>query len=228
MRRLLYVPVIHDPADLGSAGAALSQRSAAVIGERLWALHQETVGRFWQVVTDFLRSFDPRQICLYQDGLAADGEVGRRVVQQAAKLGSRNYQLLLDLLNDGAELRKTEEPRLLRRERQALVSLLGKQLTAEEPEREQELWRRQRDRLLKERDRSIAEAINGTLQEGQIGVLFLGAEHDISSWLAADVAIRHVKDRQQVWAYFQALFLTGNDGRLAELASYLTSPVEVP
>ena len=78
MKRLLYIPIIHDEADLGSASAALAQRSAVLSGERRWVLHRETVGKFWERITAYLHSFDPHQLRVYQDGLAADGEMGRK------------------------------------------------------------------------------------------------------------------------------------------------------
>ena len=43
MRRLLYVPIVHDEAGLGSVGTALACKRAALSGERRWALHKETV-----------------------------------------------------------------------------------------------------------------------------------------------------------------------------------------
>lgn len=218
MRRLLYIPIIHEEADLGSARTALAQKSAALSGERRWVLHRETVGKFWETVAAYLRSFDPYQLKVYQDGLAADGETGMRIVEEAARRGSKNYQLVLGLLKGGAELRKTEEPALLLREREVLLKHLRQDLDAEQ-------YRLQRDRLMEERDKFIAKTVTATLKEGEVGVLFIGAHHNVASRLAGDISVEAVKDPGRVRAYFKELFLSHNEVRLKELVQYLTSPI---
>ena len=71
MRKLLYVPIVHSEADLGSAGTTLAQKSAALSGDRRWVMRKETVDKFWETVAAYIRSFDPHQLRVYQDGLAA-------------------------------------------------------------------------------------------------------------------------------------------------------------
>jgi len=218
MRRLLYVPIIHEEADLGSARTALAQRSAALSGERRWVLHRETVGKFWGRVAAYLRSFDPYQLRVYQDGLAADGVMGRRIVEEAARRGSKNYQLVLELLKGGAELRKTEDPALLLQEREVIVAHLQESLDADQ-------YRIQSDRLMGERDKLIAETVRATLKEGEVGVLFIGAHHNVASRLAGDISVEEVKDPGQVRTYFEELFLGHDEVRLKELVQYLTSVI---
>jgi len=218
MKRLLYVPSIHDEADLGSARTALAQRSAVLSGERRWGLHRETVGKFWERVAAYLHSFDPRQLRVYQDGLAADGETGRHIVEEAARRGSRNYQLILELLNGGAELRKTEDPALLLRQREVILGHLQQDLDVDQ-------YRTQSDRLMEERDKFIGETIRATLKEGEVGVLFIGAHHNVASRLAGDISVEVVKDPRRVRAYFEELFLGRNEVKLEELVQYLTSVI---
>jgi len=213
VRRLLYVPIIHDQADLGSAGSALARRSAALVGGQRWAIHQETVGKFWESVAAYLRSLDSRQLKIYQDGLPVGGEAAKRIVQEAAGRGSRNYQLILELVAKGAELRKTEDPALLLRERERIRH------AAQQPTLERS--------LSAERDRFIAETISVTLKEGELGVLLVGAYHDVAPFLAEDISVTMVKDRKKVQAYFEELF-QGREGRkLRELRRYLVAPVKV-
>jgi len=218
MKRLLYIPIIHEQADLGSARTALAQRSAALSGERRWVLHRETVGKFWGKVAAYLRSFDPHQLRVYQDGLAADGETGRRIVEEAARRASRNYQLVLELLNGGAELRKTEDPALLLRQREVILGHLQQDLDADQ-------YRTQSDRLMEERDKFIAETVRATLKEGEVGVLFIGAYHNVASRLTGDISVEVVKDPRRVRAYFEELFLGRNEVKLEELVQYLTSVI---
>ncbi|MBI2871847.1 MAG: hypothetical protein HYY00_01485 [Chloroflexi bacterium] len=210
MRRLLYVPIIHDEADLGSAGKALREKSAALSGEWRWTLHQETVGGFWDEVAAYLRSFAPHRLKVYQDGLAADGEMGRRIVEEAARRGSRNYRLVLDMLHRGAELRKTEDPTLLLLERESILR----------PSPDSE-----RLGLMHQRDGFIAETIGATLKEGEVGVLFIGASHDVASRLAPDISVEMVKDPEQVQVYFNELLRGREDSELEKLARYMRSPI---
>lgn len=224
MRQLLYIPIIHSSVDLGSAGAALGVQGAALAGERRWAVHQETVSKFWQSVAAYLRSLDPRCLKVYQDGLAAAGELGRRVVQEAAGRGSPNYRLVLELLDGGAELRQTEDPLLLTLERENILAGLAPGVTGQEGPAAQR-YRRQRDRLMEERDKFIAETIGATLRDGELGALFLGAYHEIASRLASDISVQMAKDPERVCLYLDELFLGHDDARLNELAHYLALPV---
>ena len=224
MRRLLYVPIIHSEADLGSAGATLAQKTRALLGERRWAIHQRTVEEFWESVGAHLLSLGSRNLAIYQDGLAADSEVGRRIVDQAAAMGSRNYQLVQELLNRGSELRKTEDPLLLWRQRASVLAVAHQGSAGERPGEAQH-GQDQNDLLLVERDSFIASTISGTLKEGELGVLFIGAYHDVASRLAADISVETVKKRETVNAYFQELMQGRDDRRFSELAQYLSSPV---
>jgi len=213
VRHLLYIPVIHDEADLGGAGPALAHRSAALAGEGRWVLHRETVRRFWESVQNYLRRFDPYTMRVYQDGLAVDGVVGRRIAEKGAGRGSRNYQLVLELLNQGAQLQATEDPALLLEEHANLVTG-GSQ--AAPPE--------QREYLLEERDAYIAQVINSTLQEGELGVLFIGAGHDVGARLAHDVGVESFKDPEKIRQYIQELLLGSDARKLKALARYVAAP----
>ncbi|MEK7848007.1 MAG: hypothetical protein AAB270_03700 [Chloroflexota bacterium] len=227
MRRLLLVPIIHSQEDMGSTGPALAERSAALVEERRWQLHGETMHRFWENVRACLSSLDPRQLRVYQDGLPTGGEPGRRIVARAAEQGSENYRLILELLNAGAHLRPTEDPALLLQEHQTVSGLMRRGAAQSGPG--SGTSPEQRDSLMESRDRSIARAIDATLGPGEVGVLFIGAYHRVESYLAKDIAVEAIKDPQQVREYFKELFLDRppEAGRLAELTRYLGSPVTV-
>jgi len=223
MRKLLYVPIIHSESDLGSLGPAIDRRSASLCGEKRWAEHKETVSRFWQGVADYLLSLDGAGLKIYQDGLAADGELGMRIVEEAASRGSKNHQLVLDLINKGAEIRKTEDASLLIREYEGISRLAGG-----EPSETISSHVRSRghsSRLTEERDRFIAKTVNETLRDGETAVLFLGAYHSLLSYLATDIVLEQVKEVEKVRAYFRELFSAHNETRLQQLAHYLASPI---
>jgi len=220
MRRLWCVPIIHDEVDLGSVGAALAQQSSALTGKRRWAIHREAMRHFWKSVRAYLRSFDMAYVKLYQDGLAAGGAMGRRVVEEAARRGSKNYQLLVELMAEGAELRQTEDPSLLVQEYERLRR--PRRVSGSEPSGEE---RPASAELLRRRDRYIAERIHATLRPDDLGVLFIGANHDVVSHLPADVAVTMVKSAEKVSAYFEELLLGRDEERLRSLAQHLGARV---
>lgn len=224
MRRLLYVPVIHDQADVGSAGPALQQQSCLLVEKRRWAKHQEAANQFWENVSAYIGGFAADGLKVYQDGLPADGEIGKRIVAEAANRGSKNYQLIQELLDRGAELCKTEDPALLIQEHQNLLALVNPREPGEADFNPEEYHTR-RDQLTEARDRFIARTIGATLAEGELGILFIGAHHRVAWYLEADISVEEVKDPETVQAYLDSLFLRRNAERLQELGQYLISPI---
>ena len=224
MRRLLYVPIIHDEADMGSAGATLARQSAAMAGGERWEMHTVVVRSFWESIASYLSSLDASLVKVYQAGMAADGETGRRVMEEAADRGSINYQLIRDMVRRGAELRNTEDPALLLQEHEGIRTAL-QQNSATQDQQTAESGQLQRDRLLEQRDAFIAANISATLREGELGVLFLGASHNVVSRLARDIRVQAIKDPELVMAYFAELLAGHDDRRLEEFAHGLAAPV---
>ena len=222
MRQLLYVPIMHGEADLGTVGPVLAQESARLLGERRWRLHQATVRRFWQQVAEYLLSRrDLRGAKVFQDGLAADGEEARRIIEEVARRGSANYRLLQSLLHHGAKFPKTEDPALLVRERETLLRALRGGFGG----RSSEAYRAEQDQLLRQRDRFIVRTIDQSLAEGDIGILFIGAHHDVLPHLACDIVVEKVKEPAKVRAYFAALLSGQNEEKLQAFVRDLTAPV---
>jgi len=221
MRKLLYVPIIHGESDLGSLGPAIDRTSASLVGHKRWAEHKQTISRFWQSVADYLLSLDAAGLKIYQDGLVADGELGMRVVEEAARRGSRNHQIILSLMEKGAEIRRTEDASLLLQEHQSLSRLASGQ----PPEMTSIDLKGQSERLAAERDRFIAKTIDESLGEGETAVLFIGAYHSVLSYLAPDIVVQQVKEVEKVRAYFRQLLSRRDEARLKQLAHYLTSPI---
>ena len=218
MRRLLYVPIIHTEGDMGSLGPALARRSASLIGEKRWTEHKETVRRFWRSIEDCLLSLEGSHLAIYQDGLAAGGELGRRVVEEASRRGSLNHRLILSLVSKGAEIRKAEDPSLLLEE----LKLAGRGGGAGGSPLE---IKARRARLLEARDRFIASTIAETLKEGETAVLFIGANHNVLPYLLEDVLVEPLKEPDKVRLYLEEL-ASGRDHRhLRHLADYLVSPI---
>ena len=78
----------------------------------------------------------------------------------------------------------TEDAQLLMEEYEMQKQRLARADKSVTPEQEKRL-----DHLLAARDSFIAERIAATLQEGEVGLLFLGALHRLDAFRAADIRL---------------------------------------
>lgn len=226
MRKLYYVPIIHTSADLGVIGGEAARRGVERLGEGVWTKHVETVSGFWHTLEDYFSAFDAAGVRIYQDGMMTDGELGERIVKEGAEKGSKNFMIILGLLKKGAVLMKTEDLGLLRKEYTLLLEISK----AARPVRKLLSYLKYRlikDRLLKKRDRYIAGMINDTLKDREIGVLFVGAYHDVRPSLAGDIQVIELKDIKKVRDY-QGKFIHPEryKDEITAFTRYLVSPVE--
>jgi hypothetical protein len=223
MKKLLFVPLIHGSADLGSVASGVDERGAAMHGEGRWEEHKRTISGFWDSIERYIDSLDVTDFQIYQDGLAADGSLGQRIVKEAARKGSRNYQLVERLMARGAKIVKTEDISTVVKE----VELIKEIAQAKSVPRrlfaglKYELAKRG---LLEERDESIAKTINDSLKRN--GILFIGAFHNVVPKLASDIVVEEVKAKEKVEEYQRSFLLRGKQGRVEELSRYLVAPVE--
>lgn len=223
---LIYVPVIHTSADLGSLAKDIGKRGTAELGEETWDQHIRTVEAFWEILFRYFDSVEVSGMKVYQDGMVAEGKVGEEIVREGTNLGSKNHQLVAKLLERGATLVKTELFQLVKEERDHIVkitqakTLIGK-ITAYIK------YKLTKNRLLKRRDNYVTRRINETLQDGETGILFLGAAHDIISKLSKNIKVTEVKEIKKVRKY-QRLLLSSrrrNKEQFEELSKYLVTPV---
>jgi len=188
-RRLIWIPVIHSHADLGSLGEAVREAHARRFGAANWEDRVRMVNGFWQRIraeVDHL-DLDYSRVRLYQDGLPNCGHEAA-IVRDLAQAGSENHKLLADLMARGARVVGTECPELLLEEYELMRGILGAlksrdghHLTASEKERSRA--------ILAKRDAYIAERIAHTLGEGETGLLFLGMLHSIGGLLPDSIHV---------------------------------------
>ena len=177
MRALIYFPIIHSPQDLGSLSkAARELRSDAQENKYLDAVKQ-----FWEIVSTTIEGLelDYSGLKLYQDGLPVCGKE-KEIVAEVAELGSENHRLLQTLNKKGAVLMGTESPELLVKERELMMQMLI-------PTELKETSLESAQVLLNQRDEYIAQRINQTLQDNEMGILFLGLMHNIEAKLPEDI-----------------------------------------
>lgn len=223
MRTLIYVPVIHSSADLGSLAGDITKRGISDLGEDFWKKHQKTVEDFWDVISNYFDSIDVSGMKIYQDGMIAEGEVGEKIVEEGRSNGSKNYELVSELLKKGAILVRTENFRLVKEECDRLRAITRSKSIF------QKLlgfmrYKLVKTRLLNQRDQFIAQRINETLSSKETGILFIGASHGVKDLIAQDIQIREVKEAEKVMEYQQLLpFYHKHKQRFEELGRYLVS-----
>lgn len=225
MRILYHVPILHNPSDLGSIAENVQRKGIALVGPEHWKKHLETIDGFWNTIQGF-EFKDAKELKIYQDGFVAEKEQTGNIVQELAEKGSRNYQVIKGLVEKGAVLMKTEDLDLVKKEVMLVKNLSGSKNIFSKTINYIK-YKLSGASILQKRDGFIAKNINETLGEGETGVLFLGAYHDIVPKLAKDIKIIPLKDEALILEYQQNYYLKTKEGRIKELEAYLTSPIKV-
>ena len=207
-------------------GIEVDRRGRAITGEERWKCHRATVSRFWDVIAEYFRGIDVEGLKIYQDGLLAGGELGMNIAEKVAASGSKNFSLVLELVERGASLMKTESEELLIKEYRRTLDLARADSLAKKSLALVKYRMGKRD-LTKKRDAFIASTIGETLEEGETGTLLLGAYHEVEPILSRDIEVVNLKDREKLLEYMKEVALGRDEGRLRELAEYLASPVPV-
>ena len=225
MRKLIYVPILHSSADLGSIADDVTSKGTKLLGLEGWERHLNTINLFWDSIENYFHSLNANGFKIFQDSLVADGETGEKIVNAAATKGSRNYVIIRELLAKSAKVMHTEDLSLVKKEAIYISklakskSLIGKLVAYLR-------YKASKKGLLKERDCFIAKTINSCLKEGETGVLFLGAFHNVLPILAQDIKVEELKEREKVAAYQKIFYLKSKEGKKKRLEKYLAAPVE--
>jgi len=191
MRRLILIPIIHTAADLGSLAGTVQDRYLSRFGAAAWAKREQVVQQIWNTVRTKLAALglDCGKVVIYQDGLPVCGHE-RQIVEELAKAGSLNHQLVLELLAQGATLVGTEDPQLLIREYQLQCRRLRPEATAlGAAAASADDAADEAAELLAARDRFIAQRVAETLPDGALGLLFLGAAHRLPAPQSPDLHV---------------------------------------
>ncbi len=186
MRRLIYVPIVHSEADFGSLTHNLRKRYIDRFGLSGWRQRIKGVDALWQEIRTKVMALeiDFHELKVYQDGLPVCGRE-LEIVEDLARQGSKNYQLLVELAERGAMIMGTEDAQLLVEEYLRLRNGL---------ERDSETGDRVTpgEDLLHRRDLYIAKRIRETLREGETGILFIGLLHKVDERLTQDMEISYL------------------------------------
>ena len=226
MRTLLYVPIIHTSADLGSLAKEVESRGVEKIGENMWRDHLRTIDGFWDALFLCFASIHVSGAKIFQDGMFADGDVGLNIIQEGEKAGSKNHRLVSKLLQRGAILMKTEDFRLVKKERDRLLKVIRAKTTAEKIFG-LIIYKLTKKTLLRQRDEYIAQRIDQALKEGETGIIFIGAYHHIQPRLSRDIKIKEIKETRKIKEYQSLLpFYKKNQKRFEDLSGYLVAEID--
>ena len=187
-RKLVYIPIIHTAADMGTLAASIRGKKLSMVGRQGLARNVAAVEKMWDKIERVASRLPltPGTVRVYQDGLPIC-QHEQEIVSELAESGSRNHRLLLQLQSRGARVMGTESPELLVEEYQLAKASLASGVTAEDASRQRQL----RDTVLKKRDRFIADRINVTLGDGETGILFIGMLHSLSRFLDSDIRVAY-------------------------------------
>jgi hypothetical protein len=179
---LVYIPVLHSNAEMGSVAGAYKASFVARFGEQQWLRRCAEYAAIWDAITAGIDALqlDWATVKIYQDSLPVCGKEVE-LVRELAALGSHNHRLLVQLAERGAMLVGTEAPELLLDEYRLLQS----------PERAPE----EAAALLRKRDRFIAQRIDATLDDGETGLLFMGALHQVERLVPPRIRVEHLDVR---------------------------------
>jgi hypothetical protein len=179
MRTLIIVPIVHSREDMGSLApdSVRGVDEATRRGAAFWSSMRKRVESLNQ---------DWNGVKVYQDGLP--DTLPELVDKIVTKAPGQNYELLRWLAEQGATVLGTEDPKLLMEERTLLKAINDASGPAKA--RTKATYARRAPALLDERDGYIARRIDATLGDGQTGILFIGAAHQVEKQLPPDMTVR--------------------------------------
>ena len=228
MRKLIYVPIIHSAADLGSLGKEMRQAEYSDSGASRFEKHTQTIDGYWQAIESYFDRFDVEntKLKIYQDGMFLEGEMALRIINDGISSGSKNSIIISKLIQRGATLMQTEEFKMVMDEYNAIQAMLKSKTHLKR------IFHLLRYKLLKpvflkRRDRYISRRIAASLAPNETGILFIGAFHHIVQKLPKDISVIELKQIKKVRKYqktFQSLS-EATMPQLEKLAEYLTEKI---
>ena len=202
MRTLIYVPIIHSVADMGSLGEELKRKSVSGLGENLWQKHTDTVNGYWEAIESYFENIDLyiKGTKIYQDGMFVDGEIALKLISDGIKSGSQNSAIVSKLINRGAILVKTEDFKMVKAEYDGLQLILKSKSNIKKLI-QLVRYKILKPILLRRRDLFIAATIDKTLEQNETGILFIGAYHKVIKKLPNDITVIELKEVAKIRKY---------------------------
>lgn len=192
MRKLIYIPIVHTSIDMGTESEFVRKEYIKRLGRKNYLKKQTIIEDIWEDIRKKIISLNLNfeKIRIYQDGLPFSGNE-LQIVRNVASNGSKNYQLILELIYKGAMLEGTEDPELLIEEYN-LIKNISSAKTEKEKRITRDEYKKESSRILRQRDAFIAKRIDETLKENETGLLFIGLIHEVNLFLPHDISIHYL------------------------------------
>ncbi len=224
MRTLIYVPIIHSSADMGSLGNELKHKNTDGSTGNKWQKHSVTVNDYWDVIESYFENINIgiKGVKIYQDGMFADGEMAIKIINEGIKSGSKNSKIISKLIDRGAILMQTEDFGMVKAEYDGLQSILKSKNNITKL-----FWllryKISKSLVLIRRDKFIAGRIAESLEQNETGILFIGAYHNIIKRLPEDITVIELKETAKIRKYQKTIHSNKKIKKLQnkQLAEYL-------
>lgn len=210
LRQLIYIPVVHTEADMGSLASGMKKTYISRFGRTKYTAHVKAIDDMWDGLKKRIEKlgFDYSHTKVYQDGLPNCG-FELKIIEDLAKRGSPNHELVLWIVKKGATLVGTENPELLVKEYNHIKKILSEK-DNDKRKKLIKVFEKDGRELIKARDAYIAKRIDETLKPGEAGFLFIGMLHRVDEKLNGDIKTSYLIHRLPFKRSFE-MELIGNE-----------------
>ena len=194
IRLLIYVPVLHTRKESGEISLSLKKDETELPADTSSADQEKSVKEMWDGIYEKIQKIDVpcHSMRIYQDAMPVCGRE-REIAEILAQKASRNHQLILELVKNGANLEGTEDPDLLVKEYDNLSQLISNASLSPQSNRDSlNGYKEKGAELMKQRDTFIAKRIKSTLKEGETPLVFMGVRHELEKLLQGSFAINYI------------------------------------
>ncbi len=183
------MPILHAQKSSEHTGSALQNNTIRGIKNEN---EISAVDAMWEGIAAKIEALNLpwRKVRIYQDGTPVCGNEFE-LAMRLARSGSPNYSFILDLIEKGARLEGTENMDLLIREYDLLSQLLMKAKGVDKKTANAE-YQTKSSYLLALRDEFIFNRINGTLDKGDVALVFMGVMHRLDKLLEKKFLVSYV------------------------------------
>ena len=194
IRSLIYVPVLHTQKETGEILLSLKADEAQPSVDTSSAEQEISVREMWDGIAEKIQKMNIPCLSMriYQDAMPVCGRE-KAIAEKLAQKASRNHQLILKLVNKGANLEGTEDPELLIKEYGNLSRLIGKASISVQSYRDSLIeYKEKGAELMKRRDAFITERIKSTLKKDEVPLVFMGVRHELEKLLQGSFVINYI------------------------------------
>jgi len=190
---LIYVPILHTQKEAGEILVSL-RGSESEKPLNSMVQQEKPTKEMWEGIYEKLKESNIHypSVRIYQEALPVCGKESE-IVAKLAEKGSRNHQLILELMRKGARLEGTEDPDLLIKEYDYLTKLVNTVSVSIQNYRQAlKEYQDKSMKLMKKRDLFITKRIKDSLKNGEMPLVFMGVRHQLEKLLQQDFVINYI------------------------------------